>query len=103
MKAALFVVSPNGQQQCAGEYVMQSETANGQPVWEQKAGFFWLYSGTNGMWIIGAKDAKDKNFKCSHGLIFCPANGQTLWTPLGLPLCGRHFLPAGTLQHAVPL
>lgn len=71
MKAALFVVSPNGQQQCAGEYVMQSETANGQPVWEQKAGFFWLYSGTNGMWIIGAKDAKDKNFKCSHGLIFC--------------------------------
>ena len=51
-------------------------------VWEQKAGIFWLYSGhvsfgptrlgrfrhcnfsplwgTNGMWIIGSKDAKEK-------------------------------------------
>ncbi|CAE7200426.1 unnamed protein product, partial [Symbiodinium necroappetens] len=23
------------------------------------------------MWIIGGQDAKDKNFKCSHGFIFC--------------------------------
>ena len=28
-------------------------------------------AGANGMWIIGGQDAKDKNFKCSHGFIFC--------------------------------
>jgi len=71
MKETLFVFAPNGQQQCAGEYVMLPDRANRQPVWEQKNGNFWIYSGLNGLWIIGAKDAKDKGFKCNDGLIFC--------------------------------
>ena len=33
--------------------------------------FLHLIEGANGMWIIGGRDAKEKNFKCSHGLIFC--------------------------------
>lgn len=67
----LHVVSPNGQQKCAGEYVLVAgETANGQPLWKQMGGKSWLYSGTNGMWIIGGSGAKDKNFECSRGVIY---------------------------------
>mmetsp|Transcript_95508 Transcript_95508/g.279287 ORF Transcript_95508/g.279287 Transcript_95508/m.279287 type:complete len:565 (-) Transcript_95508:148-1842(-) len=70
--SSLYVVAPNGQQLCAGEYnLVAEETANGHPVWQQAGGSYWLYSGVNGMWIIGARDAKEKKFACSHGLIFC--------------------------------
>lgn len=97
----LFVVSPNGQQQCGGEYVILSETANGHPVWEQRAGNFWLYSGANGMWIIGGREAKDKAFKCSHGQIFCrtshggvpPDQVKGVWERLH----GEHFLEDSAL------
>ncbi|CAE7765388.1 PCBP1, partial [Symbiodinium sp. CCMP2456] len=71
MTRSIYVISPNGQQQCAGEYKQSQDSANGCPVWEQKGGGFWMYTGANGMWIIGGQDAKDKNFKCSHGFIFC--------------------------------
>lgn len=72
MPSVLHVLSPNGQQKCAGEYVaVVGETVNGQPLWQQAAGAYWLYSDAKGMWIIGGRDAKDQNFQRSHGIIFC--------------------------------
>jgi len=69
--AKLHVKSPKGQQRCAGEYVLVTTmTANGQPLWRQMGGKYWLYSGTNGMWIFGSSGAKDKNFECSRGVIY---------------------------------
>eukprot|EP00421_Protoceratium_reticulatum_P015833 CAMPEP_0168396706 /NCGR_PEP_ID=MMETSP0228-20121227/20689_1 /TAXON_ID=133427 /ORGANISM="Protoceratium reticulatum, Strain CCCM 535 (=CCMP 1889)" /LENGTH=553 /DNA_ID=CAMNT_0008410161 /DNA_START=56 /DNA_END=1717 /DNA_ORIENTATION=+ len=72
LPSTLYVISPNGQQWCSGDYVLQpEETANNHPVWKQAGGGYWLYSGSNGMWIIGGSDAKDKAFDCSKGQIFC--------------------------------
>lgn len=72
MPATIFITTPNGQHHCAGEYKqLAGEKANGRPVWKQRAGSCWLYSGTNGMWIVGGSDARDKNFDCSHGVLFC--------------------------------
>lgn len=48
----LFVFAPNGQQQCAGEYIMLPDRANRQPVWEQKNGNFWIYSGAKLMTVF---------------------------------------------------
>eukprot|EP00930_Biecheleria_cincta_P036067 TRINITY_DN24767_c0_g1_i1.p1 TRINITY_DN24767_c0_g1~~TRINITY_DN24767_c0_g1_i1.p1 ORF type:complete len:530 (+),score=64.46 TRINITY_DN24767_c0_g1_i1:39-1628(+) len=80
MATTIFITSPNGQQHCAGEYEkLTDEIANGQPVWQQRSGNFWLYSGTNGLWIVGSRDARDENFQCSHGMIYCrtPHGGAT--------------------------
>lgn len=72
MPEVLHIYSPNGQQRCAGEYArVPGEAANGQPVWRQAGGDFWLYSGAKGMWIVGGADAKEKGFRCSHGNLFC--------------------------------
>lgn len=69
--AKLHVKSPNGQQRCAGEYVLVANTqANGHPIWRQMGGKYWLYSGTNGMWIFGSSGAKEKGFDCSRGVIY---------------------------------
>mmetsp|Transcript_84436 Transcript_84436/g.262141 ORF Transcript_84436/g.262141 Transcript_84436/m.262141 type:complete len:551 (+) Transcript_84436:118-1770(+) len=71
LPSTIYIVTPNGQHRCAGEYsLLPEETANGYPIWKQAGGSFWLYSGVNGMWIIGAIDAKEKDFKCQRGLIF---------------------------------
>eukprot|EP00933_Yihiella_yeosuensis_P018678 TRINITY_DN15257_c0_g1_i1.p1 TRINITY_DN15257_c0_g1~~TRINITY_DN15257_c0_g1_i1.p1 ORF type:complete len:561 (-),score=97.48 TRINITY_DN15257_c0_g1_i1:121-1731(-) len=71
MSRTLFITSPNGQHQCCGQYTLQPNiNANSQPVWKMESGSFWLYSGSNGMWIIGGQDAKDKNFECSRGMIY---------------------------------
>ncbi|CAL1158340.1 unnamed protein product [Cladocopium goreaui] len=82
--AKLHVSSPNGQQKCGGEYLLVSgESANSQPLWKQMGGKFWLYSGTNGLWIIGGGGAKRKNFECARGVIYSPlgvvAAGGSLW------------------------
>jgi len=67
----LRVASPNGQQRCAGEYALMPDcTANGLPVWEHKAGRCYLYCGTNGSWILGGSDAKEKGFKCAKGVVY---------------------------------
>lgn len=69
--AKLHIKSPNGQQRCAGEYVLVvGSNPNGFPLWRQMGGNSWLYSGTNGMWIVGSKGAKDRNFDCSRGVIY---------------------------------
>jgi len=71
MPSTLYITSPKGQQQCAGEYaLLEGVEANGEAVWEQSGGSFWLYSSGNGMWIVGGRDAKEKNFKSAHGLMF---------------------------------
>jgi len=89
--AKLHVASPNGQQRCAGEYVLAAgEAANGQPLWKQMGGRYWLYSGLNGMWIIGSSGAKEKNFECSRGVIYSsiphggvmPDRAQGFWLRL---------------------
>merc|ERR1711972_106347 len=38
--------------------------------WRQMGGKYWLYSGTNGMWIFGSNLAKEKGFECSRGVIY---------------------------------
>jgi len=89
--AKLHMKSPNGQQRCAGEYVLVvGTTPNGFPLWRQMGGASWLYSGTNGMWIVGSKGAKDRNFDCSRGVIYSntphggvmPDKLKTLWLRL---------------------
>ncbi|CAJ1451970.1 unnamed protein product [Effrenium voratum] len=77
--AKLHVSSPNGQQNCGGEYVlMAGESANSNPLWQQMGGKYWLYSGTNGLWILGGNGAKKKGFECSLGVIYSatPHGGQ---------------------------
>eukprot|EP00913_Durusdinium_trenchii_P012292 g11541.t1 len=71
----LYVQTPNGQHRCAGEYVpLADRMANGYPLWEHATvGRCWLYSGSNGMWIIGGTDAAAKNFVCTRGVIYCQA------------------------------
>lgn len=80
-------LSAGGQQKCAGEYALvDGETANGHPLWKQVAGSFWLYSGVNGMWIIGGPEIKEKNFDCSFGSLFCKVlHGGT--DPNKVPQC----------------
>merc|ERR1712060_909570 len=94
--AKLHIKSPNDQQRCAGEYVLVAgATANGQPLWRQMGGKYWLYSGTNGMWIFGSSIAREKNFDCSRGVIYSntphggvmPDQLQSLW----LRLDGKSF------------
>eukprot|EP00438_Fugacium_kawagutii_P012326 Skav221957 [mRNA] locus=scaffold195:657655:668736:- [translate_table: standard] len=56
-----------------GEYfLVAGESANSNPLWKQMGGKFWLYSGTNGLWIIGGGGAKRKNFECARGVIYSP-------------------------------
>jgi len=69
--ALLHVPSTLGQQTCSGEYVLAAgETANGHPLWKQVGGTHWLYSGKNGMWIIGSREVRRMNFDCSRGVIY---------------------------------
>merc|ERR1719253_811419 len=69
--AKLHIASPNGQQRCSGEYFLVAGTlANAQPLWRLVGGKYWLYSGTNGIWIVGSTGAKEKKFECSRGVIY---------------------------------
>lgn len=58
-------------------------------------GKYWLYSGTNGMWILGSGGAKQKNFECSRGVIYSnlPHGGlmPNAVTGLWLRLDGESF------------
>jgi len=69
---ALRVMSPNGQGECAGIYVLvASEMPNGRPLWEQSAsGGHWLFSGTNGRWCIGGQDVRRSNFTTAAAWLF---------------------------------
>ena len=54
--------------------ILEEEKANGMPVWRLAMGDCWLYSGINGLRIIGVKGTREQGFKCSHGFIH--ADGQ---------------------------
>lgn len=71
----LFVVSPNGQQMCAGVFVLVSGISpNGLPLWRKAAtdsgSCRWLYSSVNGNWNIGGHKAESKQFRCHAAHIF---------------------------------
>lgn len=71
----LFVVSPNGQQMCAGVFeLVFGMSPNGQPLWRKAATdngqCRWLYSSVNGNWNIGGRKAESKQFRCHAAHIF---------------------------------
>merc|ERR1712176_1735315 len=69
----MHVFSPHEQRACSGEYELASSLRpNGQPLWAQRNGKRWLYSGTNGRWYIGGPCAKVLDFKCSTGQMYNP-------------------------------
>jgi hypothetical protein len=71
----LFVVSPNGQQMCAGVFMLVSGMSpNGMPLWRKAATDSgqcrWLYSSINGNWNIGGHKAEANQFHCHAAHIF---------------------------------
>merc|ERR1712079_339017 len=47
----LTVNSPHGQVALSGDYdLVTGERANGMPLWKQRNGYNWLYSGMAGKW-----------------------------------------------------
>jgi len=74
--ATVQVMALNGQQECAGTYVLvRDELPNGRPVWKQQDGERWLYYSNFGTWTIGGVRAKEKNFDCSTGWLYNKAEG----------------------------
>lgn len=70
----LLVTPPGELTACAGMYeIVVDLYPNGQPVWRQVGGDFWLFSGRNGKWFIGGEQARLKRFDCSMGYIRCSA------------------------------
>jgi len=68
---ALRVLSPNGQQKCAGDYeLVPGERPNGQPLWRKTDGKRWLFSSKTQKWCIGGKDVREKNFQVTAGWIY---------------------------------
>lgn len=66
----LHVTSPVGQLAVSGEYLLvPEEMPNGQPLWKQKDGCHWLFSGNTGRWCIGSDDARQQGFDVPTGLV----------------------------------
>jgi len=68
----LYVVSPNSHHICQGEYAILYGKVNGQAVWAQSRGPHFLYSGSNGFWIVGGRAAQRKRFQSFSGFIYNP-------------------------------
>ncbi|CAE8672806.1 unnamed protein product, partial [Polarella glacialis] len=104
--AKLHIATPHGQQKCGGEYILvPNESANNQPLWKQMGGKYWLYSGTNGMWILGSSGAKLKNFECSRGVIYSATpHGGLMPNKVGgswLRLDGEQFIEDADISVSV--
>jgi hypothetical protein len=55
---------------CAGVYVMvPNRLPNGFPLWKQRDGDHFLYSGTGKRWFIGDEEEEEMNFVCNSGII----------------------------------
>jgi len=66
----LYVCSPNGQGECAGEYdLVVDEYANGLPLWAQRNGKHWFYSSISSRWCVGGPDVKQDDFARCAGYI----------------------------------
>eukprot|EP00928_Gymnodinium_smaydae_P096393 TRINITY_DN8502_c0_g1_i1.p1 TRINITY_DN8502_c0_g1~~TRINITY_DN8502_c0_g1_i1.p1 ORF type:complete len:753 (+),score=127.16 TRINITY_DN8502_c0_g1_i1:126-2261(+) len=54
----------------AGQYALvRGEEFNSCPLYRQRGGGHWLFSGTNGHWYIGDSQARDLNFKAETGVV----------------------------------
>lgn len=73
----LVVKSPNTKQSISGRYDLIStspaQLVNGQPLWEHLNTDHWLYSTTNGYWMIGGVDDRDRKFQRGLGFVTCPS------------------------------
>mmetsp|Transcript_20358 Transcript_20358/g.64001 ORF Transcript_20358/g.64001 Transcript_20358/m.64001 type:complete len:665 (+) Transcript_20358:408-2402(+) len=68
---ALHVATPNGQLICAGEYRLVPEMMpNGMPLWKQRDGEHWVYSGKAHRWCIGGQDVVGRQFATNAGWIY---------------------------------
>lgn len=68
--ASVYLESPLGQQQFAGEYsLVAGDAANGFPVWRQSGGRRYLYSCPDGHWCFGEEDARRGDFRGTAGPI----------------------------------
>eukprot|EP00929_Paragymnodinium_shiwhaense_P076658 TRINITY_DN39446_c0_g1_i4.p1 TRINITY_DN39446_c0_g1~~TRINITY_DN39446_c0_g1_i4.p1 ORF type:complete len:2236 (-),score=608.99 TRINITY_DN39446_c0_g1_i4:800-7507(-) len=66
----LVSISGTAGLQCRGEYwLLVGKFRNGFPLWQRRDGRLWLFSGTDGHWLIGGEDEKQANFECSTGLM----------------------------------
>mmetsp|Transcript_60882 Transcript_60882/g.132069 ORF Transcript_60882/g.132069 Transcript_60882/m.132069 type:complete len:602 (-) Transcript_60882:47-1852(-) len=64
-----FLATPK-KQRCAGRYdLVADEFPNGFPLWKQRGGEHWIFTGTNGRWYVGGVREKILKFQCSSGSI----------------------------------
>lgn len=65
---------PCGPHDLSGSYDSSGEWANGFPVWRQRAGYYWLYSATDGRYYVGGTEKRVSLFQAategSDGLSF---------------------------------
>lgn len=67
----LRMTSPNGQTDCAGEYMLvATQRPNGQLLWKHRENERWLFYTTEGKWSVGGPKEKGDNFACCTGYIY---------------------------------
>eukprot|EP00928_Gymnodinium_smaydae_P031190 TRINITY_DN22974_c0_g1_i1.p1 TRINITY_DN22974_c0_g1~~TRINITY_DN22974_c0_g1_i1.p1 ORF type:complete len:1175 (-),score=219.27 TRINITY_DN22974_c0_g1_i1:45-3569(-) len=87
----LWVASPSGQSDCAGEYRLDYASLHpgsgkaGAPRWKKLDAEFWLYRGNLGFWCIGGSQARDRNFDCSSCYLYRPGPQRSDALPDTLP------------------
>eukprot|EP00927_Polykrikos_kofoidii_P055862 TRINITY_DN50049_c0_g1_i1.p1 TRINITY_DN50049_c0_g1~~TRINITY_DN50049_c0_g1_i1.p1 ORF type:complete len:596 (+),score=92.94 TRINITY_DN50049_c0_g1_i1:204-1991(+) len=64
---------------CAGEYVLDAEELNGQPLWQQCGGVYWLGSSKASHWVFTDKLAVDNGIFANVGHLVsrAPHGGRT--------------------------
>eukprot|EP00927_Polykrikos_kofoidii_P042523 TRINITY_DN36530_c0_g3_i1.p1 TRINITY_DN36530_c0_g3~~TRINITY_DN36530_c0_g3_i1.p1 ORF type:complete len:852 (-),score=193.63 TRINITY_DN36530_c0_g3_i1:53-2284(-) len=66
----LLLVSPNQQQDKAGEYVLvEGRMPNGYPIWKLAAKKYWLYTTKEGKWGVGDETEYNAGFATQGGWI----------------------------------
>jgi len=65
----LRIVSPNTRKGLEGDYVLEQERPNGQPLWKHTSGVYWLFSTPKGRWSIAGEDVANEDFSRSSGWI----------------------------------
>jgi hypothetical protein len=84
-RVTLMVMLPGANHDCHGRYDCSGDWANGYPVWKQRVGVHWLYSGTDGRWYVGGSEKKVSLFQVAK-------EGTD----------GLTFLRSGTVHSGVP-
>eukprot|EP00929_Paragymnodinium_shiwhaense_P021168 TRINITY_DN13877_c0_g1_i4.p1 TRINITY_DN13877_c0_g1~~TRINITY_DN13877_c0_g1_i4.p1 ORF type:complete len:983 (+),score=249.27 TRINITY_DN13877_c0_g1_i4:152-3100(+) len=52
--------------------LVPGETPNGYPLWQLRGRQIWLFTGSNGRWIVGGMYEKTLKFQCKTGLFASP-------------------------------